>query len=54
MPTRALPDIALRAMSMFDPSVRAVTPMLGRQAGTTVVDCAESLIARNAVSPRKS
>jgi dihydroflavonol-4-reductase len=66
VPTRALPDIALRAMSVFDPSVRAITPMLGRKfvhtstkaqhvlgwrprpAGTTVVDCAESLIARNA------
>jgi dihydroflavonol-4-reductase len=67
VPTRTLPDIALRAMSVFDPSVRAITPMLGRKfahtsakaqrelgwrprpAGTTVVDCAESLIARNAL-----
>jgi hypothetical protein len=44
VPTRTLPDIALRAMSVFDPSVRAITP-----ASTTVVDCAESLIARNAL-----
>jgi dihydroflavonol-4-reductase len=67
VPTRSLPDFAVRAMSLLDPSLRAVTPMLGRKyahtsakaqrmlgwrprpAATTVVDCEESLIARNAV-----
>ena len=67
VPTRVLPDFALRAMSVIDPSVRAITPMLGRKfvhtsakaqrvlgwhprsAGTTIVDCAESLIARDVV-----
>lgn len=31
VPTRTLPDLALRAMSLIDPSVRAITPMLGRK-----------------------
>jgi len=31
VPTRALPDVVLRFMSLFDPALRAVTPSLGRQ-----------------------
>jgi nucleoside-diphosphate-sugar epimerase len=31
VPTRKLPDFALRALSVFDPALRAVTPMLGRK-----------------------
>jgi len=67
VPTRTLPDFALRLMSLFDPALRAVTPSLGRKhrhtsekaqhllgwrprpAAVTVVDCAESLMTRNAI-----
>lgn len=67
VPTRKLPDFLLRFISLFDPSLRAITPMLGRKfrhtsekaqlllgwssrsAAVTVVDCAESLTARNVI-----
>ncbi|MBW7460054.1 aldehyde reductase, partial [Paenibacillus sepulcri] len=31
VPVRKLPDFVLRLLSLFDPSLRAVTPMLGRK-----------------------
>ena len=67
VPQRPLPNFALRLASLFDPSLRYVTPNLGRKhvfssakaqrvlgwkprpAATTVVDCAQSLIARQVV-----
>jgi dihydroflavonol-4-reductase len=67
VPTRTLPDFVLRFLARFDPTLRSLTPMLGRRrrhssakarrllgwsprpAATTVVDCAESLIAQNAI-----
>lgn len=63
VPTRALPDIVLRLIAVFDPALRTVTPGLSRKHAfssnkaqdvlgwaprsleTTVVECAESLIA---------
>jgi dihydroflavonol-4-reductase len=65
VPSRPLPDFALRFLSLFDPRIRLVTPNLGRRrsftsakaqrvlgwtprpAATAVVDCAQSLIAKN-------
>ncbi|CDG83531.1 SDR family oxidoreductase [Janthinobacterium agaricidamnosum] len=67
VPTRRMPDFALRLLSLFDPSLKVVTPGLGRKhsfnaakarrvlgwtprpAATTVLDCANSLIEKNAV-----
>ena len=67
VPQRPLPNFALRLASLFDPSLRYVTPNLGRKhvfssakaqrvlgwkprpAATTVIDCAQSLIARQVV-----
>jgi len=66
VPTRALPNVALRLMSLFDRTLRYVTPNLGRSnsfssakaqrvlgwqprpAEASIVDCAESLIAKGA------
>ena len=66
VPTRNLPSFALRLMSVFDRTLRAVTPNLGRSrrfssakaqrmlgwsprpVETSVLDCAESLIAKGA------
>jgi nucleoside-diphosphate-sugar epimerase len=66
VPTRALPDFMLRLASLFDRSLKLVTPGLGqkreftsekarrvldwtpRPATTTVIDCANSLIAGKA------
>jgi hypothetical protein len=31
VPTRTLPDLAVRLLARFDPGVRAVTPYLGRR-----------------------
>jgi len=31
VPTRALPDLVLRLMSVSDPALRAMTPRLGRE-----------------------
>jgi nucleoside-diphosphate-sugar epimerase len=31
VPTRRLPDVALRLLSLFDPALRAMTPRLGRE-----------------------
>ena len=63
VPTRGLPNFAVRLLSLFMPHLRMLTPLLGRanalasdkarrvlgfsprSATTTVVDCAESLIA---------
>ncbi len=68
VPSRNLPDFVLRLIGIFDPTVRVVTPLLGRKhmvtsakaqtvlsweprsAKTAIVDCAESLIAKGAVS----
>jgi len=67
VPTRALPDVVLRLLSVFDRALRVVTPSLGRKhafssdkarrvlgwtprpATVTIVECAESLIARGGV-----
>ncbi|MCL6459294.1 MAG: aldehyde reductase [Gorillibacterium sp.] len=67
VPTRTIPDFVLRLLSLLDPALRAVTPMLGRKhrhtsekaqrllgwhsrpATVTIVDCAESLMARKAI-----
>lgn len=67
VPTRQLPDLLLRALSIVQPEVKEVTILLGRKHDVTsakaqkmlgwkprtpevsVVDCAESLIARGAV-----
>jgi dihydroflavonol-4-reductase len=67
VPTRRLPNIAVRFGALFDPALRFVTPNLGRKhvassakaqrvlgwkprdPVTTVVECAESLIARQVV-----
>jgi dihydroflavonol-4-reductase len=63
VPTRTLPNFAVRFLSLFVPSLRTLTPALGRanilsadkarrllgftprDVRTTVVDCAESLLA---------
>ena len=63
VPTRRLPNLVVRSLSLFMPHLRMLTPLLGRttavssekarrvlgfsprSATTTVVDCAESLIA---------
>jgi nucleoside-diphosphate-sugar epimerase len=67
VPTRKLPDLALKAMSLFDSSLRDITPALGRKhrhtaakaeqllgwharpATETVINCAESLLTKNAL-----
>ena len=67
VPTRSMPDWIFRTLALLDPSLRAMTPRLGkmhrhtaakaervlqwhsRPAVTTLVDCAESLIAANVV-----
>jgi nucleoside-diphosphate-sugar epimerase len=67
VPTRTMPDFLFRLFALFDPSLRAMTPRLGkmqrhtaakaqrllgwqsRPATTTLVDCAQSLIARQAI-----
>jgi dihydroflavonol-4-reductase len=67
VPTRALPDFVLRLLSLFDQTLRVVTPGLGRKhafssekakrvlgwaprpAKTTILECAESLIAKGGV-----
>jgi len=67
VPTRPLPDFVLRLISIFDRTLRVVTPSLGRKhaftsdkakrvlgwtprsATTSIVECAESLIARGGV-----
>jgi nucleoside-diphosphate-sugar epimerase len=67
VPTRRLPNFVLRLMSVFDRSLRYVTPNLGRSnsfssakaqrvlgwtprpAAESIVDCAESLMAKGAV-----
>jgi dihydroflavonol-4-reductase len=64
VPTRRLPDVVVRFLSLFIPLLRTLTPSLGRRnsltadkarralgfsprpATTTIIDCAESLIAR--------
>jgi len=66
VPTRSLPDFVVRLASIFDRSLRFVTPTLGRKhantsakaqamfgwksrpAATSIIDCAESLIALGA------
>jgi nucleoside-diphosphate-sugar epimerase len=63
VPTRRLPDVVVRFLSLFIPLLRTLTPSLGRRnsltadkarrmlgfsprpATTTIVDCAESLLA---------
>jgi hypothetical protein len=63
VPTRRLPSPVVRALSLFQPNLRALTPLLGRTnpltaekarrvlgfaprpAETTLLDCAESLLA---------
>jgi nucleoside-diphosphate-sugar epimerase len=63
VPTRQLPDLVVRFLSLFTPVLRTLTPSLGRRnsltankarrvlgfaprlATTTIVDCAESLLA---------
>jgi nucleoside-diphosphate-sugar epimerase len=67
VPTRDMPDWLFRLFSVFEPTMRAMTPRLGkmhrhtaakaqrllqwqsRPAVTTLVDCAESLIAKHVV-----
>jgi dihydroflavonol-4-reductase len=67
VPQRAMPNLAVRFASLFDPALRFVTPNLGRKhvassakaqrvlgwkprsSATAVVDCAESLMAKQAV-----
>ena len=67
VPTRPLPDFVLKLISLFDRTLRVVTPSLGRkhafssdkarrvlgwnprQATTSIVECAESLIAKGGV-----
>jgi dihydroflavonol-4-reductase len=67
VPTRIMPDFLFRLFALFDPSLRAMTPRLGkthrhsaakaqrllgwqsRPARATLVDCAASLIAKQAV-----
>lgn len=67
VPTRTMPDFLFRLAAMFDPSLRMMTPRLGkthrhtaakaqrllgwqsRSVTTTLVDCAASLIAKQAV-----
>lgn len=67
VPKRAMPNIAVRLASLFDPGLRFVTPNLGRKhvassakaqrvlgwkprdSETTIVECAESLIANEVV-----
>lgn len=67
VPARTLPDFVLRLFSIFDPTLREVTPRLGRKhlhtsekaqrllgwqqrpVAVTLVDCAESLMALNAL-----
>jgi dihydroflavonol-4-reductase len=67
VPTRSMPNIAVRLASLFDPALRFVTPNLGRKhvassakaqrvlgwkprdSATSIVECAESLIARHVV-----
>jgi len=67
VPTRALPDVVLRLIALFDPTLKVVTPNLGlrhafssakarkmlgwtpRPVNTTLVDCAQSLIAKGGV-----
>ena len=67
VPTRPLPDFVLKFISIFDRTLRVVTPNLGRKhafsgdkakrvlgwaprpATTTIVECAESLIAKGGV-----
>lgn len=67
VPTRTMPDWIFRTLAVFDSSLRAMTPRLGkmhrhtaakaervlqwhsRPVATTLVDCAESLIAANAI-----
>jgi nucleoside-diphosphate-sugar epimerase len=67
VPTRNMPDWMFRLFSVFEPSMRAMTPRLGkmhrhtaakaqrllkwqsRPAATTLVECAESLIAKGAL-----
>lgn len=67
VPTRRMPDFLFRLFALFDPSLQAMTPRLGkthrhtaakaqrllawqsRPAAVTLVDCAESLIAKRAV-----
>ena len=64
VPTRTVPNLAVRAMSLFDPGLRSIVPDLGkrveysaekaktrlgwspRAVEDTIVDCAESLLAR--------
>jgi nucleoside-diphosphate-sugar epimerase len=67
VPTRPLPDFVLKLISIFDRTLRVVTPSLGRKhafssdrakrvlgwaprpATTSIVECAQSLIARGAI-----
>jgi nucleoside-diphosphate-sugar epimerase len=67
VPTRAMPDLLFRLFALFDPSLRAMTPRLGkmqrhtaakaqrllgwqaRPAVATLVDCAASLISKQAI-----
>jgi nucleoside-diphosphate-sugar epimerase len=67
VPTRPLPDVVLRLIAIFDPTLRIVVPNLGlkhefssakaqtmlgwtpRPAETSIVECAESLIAKGGV-----
>jgi hypothetical protein len=67
VPTRTMRDWIFRTLALFDSSLRAMTPRLGkmhrhtaakaervlqwhsRPVTTTLVDCAERLIAANAV-----
>ncbi|MFG1705054.1 SDR family oxidoreductase [Nonomuraea sp. M3C6] len=68
VPTRNLPDVAVRTIALVAPMLRSITPLLGqkrvfssakarrmlgfapRPATTTVVDCAESLVAATPVA----
>ena len=67
VPTRPLPDFVLKLISIFDRTLRVVTPSLGRKhafssdkakrvlgwtprsATTSIVECAQSLIAKGGV-----
>ncbi len=48
VPTRKIPDFVLRLLSIFDPSLKAITPMLGRKHRHT----SEKAIERLAWTPR--